>query len=285
MTRRPSLAGSARGLLCWTCWLLALSPGLALAQSETSPAPADAVKMNEARLAAMKAMAAQYELAALAKGDVEVKLQPLAEPAQRWTNPVRGQLDGSLSLWTLAGRPQAALTIYPTLDGAAWNHEFQSLATTPLVARLGGEAVWTPDRPGVEFKLVPVSPPPANTAPRRLTQMRAIARSFAATVDVRGDKTALRLLPAPIYRYGEAGGEPLDGAALIFVQATDPELLLLVEARPTDGGPRWHYALARLTLWPLEATYDSAPVWSVEKWVRAKSHPTQTYLDRVRGEQ
>jgi hypothetical protein len=281
------IRGRFSDLLCRTWLVLAIAPGLAGAQPAPLAAPKDAAEMNQARLAAMKAMAARYELASLVDGAGEGRreLERTPDPVQRWTNPIRGQLDGCLYLWTLAGRPQAALTIYPTLDGAAWNHEFQSLAGTPLVARLDGEEVWTPDQPGVEFKLVPDAPPPASATARRLTQMRSMARGFAATIDVRGDKTALRLLPAPIYRYGQEGGDPLDGAAFVFAQATDPELLLLLEARPVEGEARWHYGLARLTLWPTSATYESAPIWSVEKWIRATSHPKQTYLDRVRREE
>jgi hypothetical protein len=210
------------------------------------------------------------------------KLERTAEPVERWANPVRGQSDGCLYLWTLNGRPQAALTLYPRLDGTAWNNEFQSLATTPLIAKYDGEDAWTPDQPGVEFKLVPDAPVPAETPARRLTQMRNMARNFGATVEDRGEKTELRLLTAPVYRYAITGDGGQDGAAFAFAHGTDPELLVLLETRLDEGALRWHYALARLTQWPLAATYESKPVWSVERWIRGTSHPKQTYFDRPR---
>ena len=274
------MTGTCSRRLAWLAFFAVVSELAALGQPP--PAAEDPAKANEASLATMKAMASRYELTAGAKN--QFKLDRTAEPVQRWTNPVRGQPDGCLYLWTLAGRPQAALTIYPRLDGTAWNHEFQSLATTPLVAKYDGEEAWTPDQPGVEFRLVPAASAPADSAARRLVQMRAIARGFAATVDVRGDKSALRLLTAPIYRYEGGSGDPLDGAVFVFAQATDPEMLLLLEARAGGGKPQWHYALARSTLWPLAATYESQQVWSVEKWNRATAHIKQPYLDRPRPE-
>jgi hypothetical protein len=269
-------------MLLWMLFLWMLAPVIALAQPESAATPDEAAQRNEARLEAMLAMASRYELKALGKDPRDgLKLERTAEPVQRWTNPIRGQLDGCLFLWTLSGRPQAVLTFYPMLEGTAWHHEFQSLALTPLVANYDNAEVWRPDLPGVEFKLVPGASAPADTATRRLSQMRSLARLFTASVDVRGEKANLRLLPAPVYRYGQAGHEPLDGAAFVFAQATDPELVLLLEAQSLENNPRWCFALARLTMWPLAVSYDSAPVWSVEKWIRAESHPKQTYFDRV----
>jgi hypothetical protein len=55
-----------------------------------------------------------------------------------------------------------------------------------------------------------------------------------------GQRTELRLLSTPVYRY------QVDGALFAFVcaVATDPEAFLLLEARKTDEGPRLHYAFA-----------------------------------------
>jgi hypothetical protein len=249
------------------------------------PAPAaeedEASREQQARLAAMKRMASRYEITVGKEGGT--KLQLTAEPLLRWTNPERaGVVDGCLYFFVDNGRPQASLAIYPTRDGKAWNHEFQSLAERDLVAKKAEAVVWAPDKPGVEFKPVPGAAAPAESAAGRLTQMRALADRFAATVDFQGTKSALRRLAAPVYRYGDRKRDPLDGAVFAFVQGTDPELLLVLEARVSRGMPQWHYALARQTMWILEVDLDGRRIWATEKWDRATSYPQQTYFDIAR---
>jgi hypothetical protein len=260
--------------------LMSALPALA-AKPELGDHKDEASSAQKASLAAMKRMASRYEVTAGKEG--ETKLQLTAEPLLRWTNPERdGVVDGCLYFFTDNGRPQAALSIYPTRDGKAWNHEFQSLAERELVAKKNQRTVWAPDKPGIEFKPIPGAPAPAESAAGRLSQMRALTERFTATVTFRDTKTALRRLGAPVYRYGDRKHEPLDGAVFAFVQGTDPEVLLLLEARSSRGKPQWHYALARQTMWVLEVEYEGRQIWTVEKWDRATSHPEQTYFDIAR---
>src|SRR5262245_2692597 len=253
----------------------------ALPSLAAQPAPADGKddksSVQNERLAATKRMASRYDLAAGKDG--VTKLQLTEEPVLRWSNPERNNGDGGLFLFTDKGRPQAALTIYLTEDRNAWNHKFQSLAERELVAKKGSAVAWAPDKPGVEFKPVPEAPVPADTAAGRLVQLRALADRFSATVTFRKDKSSLRRLAAPVYRYGDEKRDPVDGAVFAFVEATDPEVLLLLEARVSGGTPQWQYALARQTMWVVEVDCDGHQVWAVEKWDRATSKPQQTYFD------
>jgi hypothetical protein len=57
----------------------------------------------------------------------------------------------------------------------------------------------------------------------------------------------------------------IDGALFAFVQGTDPEVLLLLEAVRHDKGPRWQFACARATAGGLEAKLDGQVVWSADK--------------------
>ena len=66
----------------------------------------------------------------------------------------------------------------------------------------------------------------------------------------------MRLLPQPLYRYESTDPEVIDGAVFSFVTSagTDPEILLVIEARGTGAGsgPSWQYGLGRfsdLDLW------------------------------------
>ena len=165
----------------------------------------DTARAKDARLATMRRMVTHYELFSGAKE--KRKAERSADPVLRWTNPERGASDGCLYLWTSVGRPEAIACFYPSFggDGKAWDHEFQSLSRGPdLVAERDHIAVWTPERPGIELRPLRGAPVPADTPGRRLSQMRTIAGRFSATCIVRDDKSALRLMTTPIYRYGKA---------------------------------------------------------------------------------
>lgn len=59
------------------------------------------------------------------------KLELVEQPILNWSNPERRTPAGALFLWTLDGRPQVAMGIYPVAD-MTLDHEFQSLSPYPL---------------------------------------------------------------------------------------------------------------------------------------------------------
>jgi hypothetical protein len=233
---------------------------------------------RDARLEMMVRMAERYEI--YAQTDPPKKLERVSKPVLRWTNPVRGARDGCLWLWTQNGRPEAIVSFYPSFgtDGEQWDHEFQSLSRGKLRAERNRTPFWTPEKPGIEFKILPDAPPPAETTARRSSQIRTLAGRFSGQVTVRDDKSALRLLTTPIFRYSDRDAGVVDGALFVFAQGTDPELLLLLEARVGTDAHLWHYALARMTSMPVEASLDERPVWAVENWDRGNPDPRLPYL-------
>ena len=46
----------------------------------------------------------------------------------------------------------------------------------------------------------------------------------------------------PVLRYQPEQGDAADGAIFVFAVATDPEALLMLEARRHSGALRWEYA-------------------------------------------
>jgi hypothetical protein len=196
-----------------------------------------------------------------------------AQVVMSWRNAVRGeQAKDLLALWVDDGRPVAAASIFPW-DGKLC-HEFGSLSReTGLIARNGDAVVWSPRVAGVEFQDVPDAPTPAEAPGPRLRQMKVLAERFTATlIGWKANEAGpeqLRLLPRPLYRYeimdSRADADLLDGALLAFVQGTDPEVLLLVEAVKSDKRPRWQYAFARATSGSLEARLGDAIVWQVDE--------------------
>ena len=79
----------------------------------------------------------------------------------------------------------------------------------------------------------------------------------------------LRLIPKPIYRYelGKPKGatELVDGTVFAFAQGTDPESLLLIEARRSASGLEWHYATAKRTVGQINIRLDGKLV-HIHKW-------------------
>jgi hypothetical protein len=215
-----------------TILVLVMSNALVQAQSPPADAPAPEEKTETARAtdaaAAAEKAARAYRITAGEGAERALRLEPT--PLLRWSNPVIGPFYGSVFVWTEEGRPAVVASnfkhykaIPPTIEV-----EFHSLTERPLTAERGGHADWTPARGGVAFRPVPGAPTPADTPASRLRQLRAMAAGFSATKTGRNAVTRpLRLLTQPLYRY--EGNDP-GGALFAFVEATDPEVFLLLEA-------------------------------------------------------
>jgi hypothetical protein len=209
----------------------------------------------------------------LPSSDATTPLTP--QPILRWRNVVRGQKgEAMLVVWAHNGRPVAVAGIYPW-EGKM-SHEFDSLSREgKLIARDKDRVIWSPTTAGVDFKDVPGAPRPAKTAAERLRQMKAIAERFKATMTGwqgdNADQEQLRLLPRPLFRYDLAGAKDadpnlLDGGLFAYVQGTDPEVILVLEAVGTAEKSAWQYAFVRATSGGLEVKLGDELVWSARKF-------------------
>jgi hypothetical protein len=224
------------------------------------PPAGDSPADSKARLEFMKNTMAANDIRALDDARTKFRLQP--EPVLRFTNPVGGSRDGAMFLWLGdADRPVVASQILWNPE-RIWAQEFSSLATTPLVARTADGRVWKPSKTGVSFKPVPGASKPADTAERRLRQMRELAEGFSAEHLYRGRTwNQLRLLAKPFARYGNPASDVQDGALFCFAHGTDPEVLLMLELRAGQSGPEWHYAFAPMTGFATNASWKGTEVW------------------------
>ena len=211
--------------------------------------------------------AAEYDFALDEAGRQKLELR--REPAMRWTS--EGDYNGEVFVWTHQGQAAVVGCVFsgPLNDGQRRvMHEFHSLAPGPLHAGKKGGSGWLPGEAGIEPRPLPDEPEPANNRTRRLTQMRDIARHFTAKVERGGKPTEMRLLPQPIYRYEVADDAApiVDGAVFTFVwdAGTDPEVLVVIEARRVDGGVRWSYAPARFTNREAWLKYRDKEVWRAD---------------------
>jgi hypothetical protein len=198
------------------------------------------------------------------------ELELTKEPIFEWSNPVRqGLQQGVVFLWLRDGRPAALGCIFSEpegrLKGRKVTHEFHALDTEKLlVSRPNALNEWKPQA-GLERKELPDSGAPAATAGARLVQMRRLAQEFTGhEVDGDGKRWELRLLPAPLYRYPAAKTGVVDGALFTLVSnaGTDPEVLLLIEAKEADGKLRWEYACGRFSDRSLYVQRKDKEIWS-----------------------
>jgi hypothetical protein len=173
-------------------------------------------------------------------------------------------------VWTHQGRAELVGTVFshlvvdePNLKVMA--HSFQSLSQEPLAgSRPGKPGQWSLAEVGVVHKPIKGAAAPAGSRAGRLAQMRDLAREFTATTVLEGVEQDLRLLTQPLHRQEKPTDEALDGALFTFVTGTDPELMLVIEARPADGkgDPVWHYAAGRFTDLPLKLRHKEIELWT-----------------------
>jgi hypothetical protein len=250
----------------------AAQDGAPAAPQEQSKAWAD----EASRLALIEAQSYDIRL-----GSADGSRLKLAEqPVLKWSNTDDATIHGSVLVWMHAGRPEAVASIFKFFTVKdEFSAELHSLAEQALVASKEGEIIWQPAEAGVSFSPLPKVAAPAKSAPARLAQMRGIARDFSGTMTTFNQTThSLRLLTQPLVRYAGVKQELLDGAMFAFARTTDPDVLLLLEARAATGeNARWHYALARMHCGALAMSYQEREVWSADQMSHPYTRPQGAY--------
>lgn len=234
---------------------------LLLVQARSSTATAE--DASPSNLARFVEQARGYEIRRQERGaEPAVLVHP---PVLQWNNPARTGEDGATFVWTNRGRPVVigSMFRYRTKDTIHSKHEFHSLATGPLLCRIGGETVWKPSLPGISFAPLPEAPSPALGSKQRTLQMRTLARDFGGVLlDEKRERSELRLVPKPIFEYEPTDGEVLQGAIFSLAFGTDPEILIILEAARSAGkDPAWRYALARYHYFDVTATHRGKTVF------------------------
>lgn len=233
-------------------------------QQPATPGPAPPSSRSAKAVEAFRAEVAEYDVRLGSRPGEKLVLEK--EAALRWDNPARTGEDGALFIWTLGGRPEMIGTVftYRYKETLSRKHEYHSLATGPLTAQFRGKQVWAPTKAGVTFQPVNSAPPPADNPRQRLTQMKALAREFAASmIDERGESYQLRLLSQPLLRYEPQDKQIQDGSLFAFSLGTDPEVILLLESRMQKDAFVWEYALARFHYIELKVSHQGREIWRV----------------------
>jgi hypothetical protein len=214
----------------------------------------------------------------------KVTLQP--DPILRWNNHVVREDDGMLFLWTDGphGRPVAAAQFF--LVDTVWHHEFQSVIDEPIEASdLADDWKWGPTRDGVVWRDPDGELTGGDSATQRLRQMKQLVGRYSAAVDpdvAFKQPEQLRLLTTPVYRYSSPSAGIIDGAVFAFVQGTNPEILVLVEALG-QGSSRttWRFGFARMSCFYLRLSQDRKVIWSEERAPVPTPDRTSPYFFRL----
>lgn len=205
------------------------------------------------------------------------------EPLLRWSNSTAGSIYGEVYTWSVNGRPAAISSIYrwfdPYQDSTV---EMVSLSESPVEVREDNTVVWRSGANGLTFEPMPKASVPAATQGRRLTQMRELAHRFSSELaDDRGGDVVtrdLRLLNQPLLRYASEKDGIVDGAIFAFVEATDPEGLLLLEAIKQDNQLQWRFAVARMNAHGLKISRDGTVIKSWTRVTDPIKDPKATYV-------
>lgn len=239
--------------------ILSLASGDALSAHRAGGASGD-----DSAAGRMKVMTRRARSLTLTESGKPVTL--LAEPIFRYDDKARGIQDSTIWAWGPSGRPAAVLKLEVNPARPTDRHWLYGIVSlSPNLIKVEGDDgwQWSASEPGLVLRYVPDEPPVAGTESLRLGQMKQLSRRFEA-YEFSGPhgRLQLRLLAHPIYRYADAPAGLVDGAIFGFAYGTNPDLLLVIEARQErEGPPRWRYGFARLGAGRLFLNLDHKEVW------------------------
>lgn len=234
-----------RGCLIILTAALVLSTGR---RAQSQPASTDSSSE-----AAEQIRTARGNTALISIQDVESgsEIECVETPVLHYTEPVRGNVFGTMWVWGRTGRPAAVLELIRHGDPESDVCEdwFCFHATTDRPIRLTADSgqIWTPESSDLTFEFLPHAPIPAETPAARMVQMKQLARGFSAHEFYTRGRVELRVLPSAVHRYEDREHGLIDGAIFVIAEGTHPEATLFLEAvQPADEAePVWQFAIGR----------------------------------------
>lgn len=207
------------------------------------------------------------------------------EPILRRQQNTQGNSLGYTFVWLEpCGRPAALCDVFyfkNHLENRHMMNEWHSFADEPLKVVGPGKNDVPRDflrspSSGLDWKPVPGADQPADTPAGRRLQLGRLARRFSAwSIDAKERKHELRLLTTPILAYESTDPKRcLAGAIFAHCVETDPECLVVLEARPKVNGFEWRYAPVATSIDEQFLKLDDDLVWSsgVPEWKLDSPH-------------
>ncbi len=205
---------------------------------------------------------ASYEMKV---ANTDRKLTLRENPILNWHNPERLLEQGLLFVWMDGNRPAVLGSVftYQYNNRPRLKHEVTSVASNALNVTLGGEEVWRPEAAELVGTVVAENAKPAAKASMRLTQMRSIARDLVGKhLPPNLPPAELRLLPTPLIQYQAQEHGIIDGGLFALAVGTDPEIIVMIEARKVGDISKWHLVAFRSHFDALEMSYKGTRVWN-----------------------
>ena len=190
----------------------------------------------------------------------------LDKPVFRYDDQPRQLTDATLWAWTDSGRPAAFLKV-EAMDRsvAKWGFCFASASERLLTSKWPKVPPFNSSEPGVHFALIPEAKPVAERGAERKRQLRALGREFSAQIakdPTAEDREEMRLLSTPLMEYADPESKLPLGAVFGFASnGTNPDMLLLLEARPVIDRLAWHFAPLRMTDGALTLNHGKKMIW------------------------
>lgn len=220
-------------------------------------------RRRAALLEQMRSLAEQTEVR-YSKGKERPEL--LKSPVFRYDDQPRQLTDATLWVWTDQNRPAAFLKVEAMDRGVKkWAFCFASASEQALTGEWPQAAKFHAKEPGAKFAKVPEADPVSDRGTERKRQLRSLSRNFSAQIAKdRGnrDTETMRLLATPIMEYVEPDSKLPLGAVIGFVSnGTNPDMLLMLEARKTADGVAWHFAPLQMTDGGITLSYGKNRIW------------------------
>ena len=126
--------------------------------AKSAPPVASGSDVAARSLDELKRAAARYQI--ILGTDTPHELVIAAEPVLRWTNPLRGSVAGATFVWVGEGRPEVVGSLFRYTEDSVTveDDEFQSLATSGVIATRAGQRVWSPQSAGIALAPIPGRP-------------------------------------------------------------------------------------------------------------------------------
>lgn len=213
--------------------------------------------------------------------DMQIIIERTDRAALVFGDLARGNTNGTLWVYGKTGRPLAFVELYKGIEpNSQWCHAAtltgtrQVVLTTPLVSR------WMPETTQIEPVLFPEVATPEAKESLRLRQLKELALKFSAHQfwDPDNSRFELRLLVQPVHRYSDPNAGIQDGAAFVFANGTNPEVIVMIEALGKDvKSSRWHYSFARLGSAEMHVKLDNQEVWKRDRTPGVIGTPRDPY--------
>jgi hypothetical protein len=202
-------------------------------------------------------------------GDKLQLARVVAEPIIRYSDPQRLIVDGTIWVWTVDGLPVMTMKLerfsLPEPE-RRWLFNAGSCSRNLIAVQWPFDVEFESKKPGLTFQPLDAGPKLSESKSGRLLQLKQLSRKFSATmIGATGpdDKSEMRLLPTPLFRYSSKLGGITDGALFgLSGTGTNPDAIVAIQWQEDGNAGHWEFACMNTTDCGLQIRLDDADVWS-----------------------